>query len=341
MIPANRRKTLFQIEQDKKNAIRRKEEERKMIEKNKEKREKMVSFKVYYYPFILALKPIIQDYLVKNRSTNFMNCSDVSKIKYTNKSIYVNYFGYDVNNPKITFPLLRDFDKDYQSNMRISNSQKLTNNLLIGWYVDMLYKSGNFSDPSVNLDFKSMTKDRITAKDKSGNRYYPDINGILFNNKSVTCEFPRVFGTYKLFFPYVMVNDKSQFSRDIKNLFMNATKKLFIMNPTYINSLDTYLNEMKHTNKSGFLNGDDFTGNYKYDDLKPEQQETYDKGIYDYKKIYNILPSDESDKNVTEKQEQNAGRRRQTAGRRRQTRRKKKSINKKKSLKKSRRKLKK
>ena len=261
-----------------------------------------------------------------------MNCSDVSKIKYTNKSIYVNYFGYDVNNPKITFPLLRDFDKDYQSNMRISNSQKLTNNLLIGWYVDMLYKSGNFSDPSVylddNLNFKPITKNRITAKDKSGNRYYPDIDGILFNNKSVTCEIPRVFGTYKLFFPYVMMN---QFSHNSENLFMNTTKKLFVMNPTYINSLDTYLNEMKHTNKSGFLNGDDFTGNYKYDDLKPEQQETYDKGIDYYKKIYDILPSD---KNVTEKQEQNAGRRRQT-------RRKKKSINKKKSLKKSRRKLKK
>lgn len=318
----------YKEEQKKKDEKKYKEEEKKMIEKNKEKREKMVSFKVYYYPFILALKPIIQDYLVKNRSTNFMNCSDVSKIKYTNKSIYVNYFGYDVNNPKITFPLLRDFDKDYQSNMRISNSQKLTNNLLIGRYVDILYNSGGFSDPSVNLDFKSITKNRITAKDKSGNRYYPDIDGILFNNKSVTCEIPRVYGTYKLFFPYVMVND---FSRNIRNLFINATTKLLKMNPTYINSLDTYLNEMKHTNKSGFLNGDDFTGNYKYDDLKPEQQETYDKGIYDYKKLYKILPSDKGD---TEKQEQNAGRRRQT-------RKKKKSINKKKSLKKSRRKLKK
>lgn len=338
MIPANRPKSLYQKKKDKRDAIKYEEEEKKMIEKNKEKREKMVSFKVYYYPFILALKPIIQDYLVKNRSTNFMNCSDVSKIKYTNKSIYVNYFGYDVNNPKITFPLLRDFDKDYQYQMRISNSQKLSNDLLIGWYVDMLYKSAGFSDPSVNLEFKSLTKNRITAKDKSGNRYYPDIDGILFNNKSVTCEIPRVFGTYKLFFPYVMMN---QFSHNSQNLFMNTTKKLFKINPTYINSLDTYLNEMKHTDKSGFLNGDDFTGNYKYDDLKPEQQQTYDKGIYDYKKIYNILPSDESDKNVTEKQEQNAGRRRQTAGRRRQTRRKKKSINKKKSLKKSRRKLKK
>lgn len=332
-------KSQYQRDEDKKDAQRQKKEQEKMIKKNKEKREKMVSFKVYHYPFILALKPIIQDYLVKNRSTNFMNCSDVSKIKYTNKSIYVNYFGYDVNNPKITFPLLRDFDKDYQYDMRISNSQKLTNNLLIEWYVNMLYRSGNFSDPSVYLDdklkFIPITKNRITAKDKSGNRYYPDINGILFNNKSVTCEFPRVFGTYKLFFPYVMVND---FSRNIQNLFINTTKKLFKMNPTYINSLDTYLNEMKHTDKSGFLNGDDFTGNYEYDKLKPEQQETYDNGIDYYKKIYDILPSD---KNVTEKQEQNAGRRRQNAGRRRQTRRKKKSINKKKSLKKSRRKLKK
>ena len=111
MIPANRPKTLYQKEKDRSDAIKYKEEQKKQIEENKKKTEQMVSFKVYYYPFILALKPIIQDYLVKNRSTNFMNCSDVSKIKYTNKSIYVNYFGYDVNNPKITFPLLRDFDK--------------------------------------------------------------------------------------------------------------------------------------------------------------------------------------------------------------------------------------